>query len=112
MVARCGGPMRFFGIVDLICMNNSRNGPKGRLADIADNLRRIGRTAGLTNDQLDACLTNQPMAEALLGDLRGEHGGARHQSGTPTLVINDVMHSNMSYADLSALLDEALAEAE
>jgi protein-disulfide isomerase len=33
-------------------------------------------------------------------------------SGTPTLVINDVMHSNMSYADLSALLDEALAEAE
>jgi protein-disulfide isomerase len=110
MVARCGGPMRFFGIVDLIFEQQSE-WTQGSPADIADNLRRIGRTAGLTNDQLDACLTNQPMAEALLAAY--EANTAVHDiSGTPTLVINGVMHSNMSYADLSALLDEALAEAE
>jgi protein-disulfide isomerase len=74
MVARCGGPDRFFGIVDLI-YEQQPSGPKALPCDIAENLRRIGRTAGLTNEDLDACLTNQPMAEALLADLRGEHGG-------------------------------------
>jgi protein-disulfide isomerase-like protein with CxxC motif len=64
---------------------------QGRLADIAENLRRIGRTAGLSNEELDACLTNQPMAEALLATY--EANTAVHDiSGTPTLVINDVMH--------------------
>jgi hypothetical protein len=63
-----------------------------RARDIAENLRRIGRTAGLTNEELDACLTNQPMAEALLATY--EANTAVHDiSGTPTLVINDVMHS-------------------
>jgi protein-disulfide isomerase len=110
MVARCGGPERFFGIVDLI-YEQQPEWTQGSPRDIADNLRRIGRTAGLTNDELDACLTNQPMAEALLATY--EANTAVHDiSGTPTLVINDVMHSNMSYADLSALLDEALAAAE
>lgn len=110
MVARCGGTDRFFGIVDLI-YEQQPEWTQGAPRDIADNLRRIGRTAGLTNEELDACLTNQPMAEALLAAY--EANTAVHDiSGTPTLVINNVMHSNMSYADLSALLDEALAEAE
>jgi protein-disulfide isomerase len=110
MVARCGGAERFFGIVDMI-YEQQPEWTQGAPRDIAENLRRIGRTAGLTNDELDACLTNQPMAEALLAAY--EANTAVHEiSGTPTLVINDVMHSNMSYADLSALLDEALAEAE
>jgi protein-disulfide isomerase len=110
MVARCGGPDRFFGIVDLL-YDQQPEWTQGSPRDIADSLRRIGRTAGLTSEEIDACLTNQPMAEALLATY--EANTAVHDiSGTPTLVINDVMHSNMSYADLSALLDEALAAAE
>jgi protein-disulfide isomerase len=110
MVARCGGPDRFFGIVDLIYQQQPE-WTQGSPADIAESLRRIGRTAGLTNDELDACLTNQPMAEALIAAYEA-HTEVHDISGTPTLVINDVMHGNMSYADLSALLDEALAEAQ
>jgi protein-disulfide isomerase len=110
MVARCGGPDRFFGIVDLL-YEQQPEWTQGAPGAIAESLRRIGRTAGLTNEELDACLTSQPMAEALLASY--EANTAVHDiSGTPTLVINDEMHSNMSYADLSALLDEALAEAE
>jgi hypothetical protein len=91
MVARCGGADRFFGIVDMI-YEQQPEWTQGAPRDIAENLRRIGRTAGLTNDELDACLTNQPMAEALLAAY--EANTAVHEiSGTPTLVINDVMHS-------------------
>jgi hypothetical protein len=56
MVARCGGPDRFFGIVDLI-YEQQPEWTQGAPRDIAENLRRIGRTAGLTNEELDACLT-------------------------------------------------------
>jgi protein-disulfide isomerase len=110
MVARCGGPERFFGIVDMI-YERQPEWTQGTPGEIADGLRRIGRTAGLTNDELDACLTNQPMAEALLAAYEA-HMEVHDITGTPTLVINDTVHSNMSYADLSALLDEALAAAE
>lgn len=110
MVARCGGPDRYHGIVDLIFEQQSE-WTQGAPRDIADSLRRIGRTAGLTNEELDACLTNQPMAEALLANYEANME-VHDVRGTPTLVINDVEHSNMSYADLSALLDEALAEAQ
>lgn len=110
MVARCAGPERFFGVVDLI-YDQQPEWTQGRGRDIADALRRIGRTAGLTNEELDACLTNEPMAQALLA--RYEENMSVHEiEGTPTLVINDVVYSNMSYADLSALLDDALAAAE
>ena len=34
--------------------------------DRHENLRRIGRPAGMTNDQLDACLTDAAMAQALI----------------------------------------------
>ena len=56
-----------------------------------------------------------------VGRNAGEAGSAREadahmevhdNSGTPTLVINDEIHSNMSYAELSGLLDDALAAAE
>ena len=110
MVARCGGTERFFGIVDLI-YEQQPEWTQGSPQDIADSLRRIGRTAGLTNDELDACLTNQPKAEALLAAYEA-HMEVHDITGTPTLVINDEIHSNMSYAELSGLLDDALAAAE
>ncbi|MFP4161566.1 MAG: DsbA family protein [Ectothiorhodospira sp.] len=110
MVARCGGPERFFGIVDMI-YERQPEWTQGSPAEIAESLRRIGRTAGLTNEELDACLTDQPMAEALIAAYEA-NTEVHDITGTPTLVINDVMHSNMSYAELSALLDEALAAAE
>lgn len=110
MVARCAGPDRYFGVVDLIYAQQA-TWTQGAPAEVAENLRRIGRTAGLTNEELDACLTDQAMAQAMLATY--EANTAIHDiPGTPTLIINDEMHGNMSFADLSALLDEALAAAE
>lgn len=110
MVARCGGPERYFGIVDVLYEQQAQ-WAQGTPAQVADSLRRIGRLAGLTNEELDACLTDQAMAEAMLATYEA-NTQVHDIPGTPTLVINDEMHGNMSYADLSALLDDALAEAQ
>ncbi len=107
MVARCAGPMRYFGVVDLI-YERQAEWTQGAPADVAENLRRIGRTAGLSNEQLDACLTDAAMAQALI-----EHDTANRQvhdiPGTPAFVIDGTLHGNMSYEDFSGLIDAALA---
>jgi protein-disulfide isomerase len=110
MVARCGGPMRYFGIADLIYEQQSE-WVQGAPAEVAENLRRIGRTAGLTNEELDACLTDQAMAEAMIANYEA-HMEVHEIPGTPSLIVNGEMHSNMSYADLAGILDDAIAAAE
>lgn len=110
MVARCAGPERYFGVVDLIYQRQAE-WTQGAPAEVAENLRRIGRTAGMSNEQLDACLTDADMAQALITTY--ETNMAEHNiSGTPAFVIAGRLHSNMSYGDMSALIDEAITAAQ
>lgn len=109
MVARCAGPDQYFGIVDLI-YENQREWSQGSPAEVAENLRRIGRIAGLTNEQLDACLTDAEMAQAMLENY--EANMEEHDiSGTPAFVIDGRMYSNMSYEDFAGIIDERLEAA-
>lgn len=110
MVARCAGPERYFGVVDLIYANQAE-WTQGAPGQVAENLRRIGRTAGMGNEQLDACLTDANMAQAMV-DTYDAHTEVHNISGTPSFVIDGEMHSNMSYADFAAILDERIAAAE
>lgn len=108
MVARCGGPLRYFGIVDLIYAQQSE-WTQGSPAEIAENLKRIGRTAGLSNEELDACMTDGAMAQAMIANYEAQM--EVHQiAGTPAFVLNEAMHGNMNYTDMSVLLDAAIEE--
>ena len=52
---------------------------------------------------------NGPMAQAMVD--RYEESMAEYDvQGTPTLVINGTIHSNMNYADLKVILDAELAK--
>ncbi len=109
MIARCE-PSKFFGVTDLLYQQQSQwiaggNDP----AQIAENLRRIGRVAGLDNDQLEACLADNDTAQAMVAWYQA-NAEADDVNSTPTLVINGQKHGNMSYADLKAILDEKLGE--
>ncbi|MDA3858701.1 MAG: DsbA family protein [Roseovarius sp.] len=108
MVARCGGPDKFFGISDMI-YNQQREWTDGEPAKIADNLRRIGKVAGLAPDQVEACLNDSEKAKALVAWYQ-KNAEADDVNSTPTLVINGKKYSNMNYADLKAIIDEKLAE--
>lgn len=109
LVSRCGGEMRFFGLVELM-MENQRDwaGAKSP-AEVADKLRALGRKAGLSNDQLDSCMQDEATAKALIewSDTNSKAAGIE---GTPSLVINGKLYKNMSYKKLKALLEEKLAE--
>ena len=106
MVARCGGEERYFGIADLI-YERQRDWTQGEPAQVVENLRRIGKTAGLTDDQLDACLSDGQKAQTLVAWYQ-ENAEADGIQATPTFVIDGQSYSNMPYADFSELLDGML----
>ena len=108
MVARCGGPEKFFGISDML-YEQQREWTQGEPAAIADNLRRIGKVAGLEPDAVEACLNDTEKAKALVAWYQ-QNAEADAVESTPTLVINEQKYSNMAYDDLKAIIEEKLAE--
>lgn len=106
LVARCE-PSKFFGISDLLYGDQKAWIGSGDPASIVENLRKIGRIAGLTEEQLDTCLSDGARAQTLYTWFQN-NTKADDIDSTPSLILNGEKHSNMSYNDLKTLLDEAL----
>ncbi|WGW04900.1 DsbA family protein [Tropicibacter oceani] len=109
LVARCGGPEKFFGISDLIYKGQAEWSRAGGDGAIAEELRKIGRLAGIDADQLEACLTDGEKLEKLVSWYQA-NATAHGIDSTPSFVIDGKKYANMSYADFAAILDEKLAE--
>ncbi|MEO1152782.1 MAG: DsbA family protein [Pseudomonadota bacterium] len=107
MVARCGGDERYFGLVDLIYQNQRDWAGSGDPAAVADNLRRLGVTAGLEPDQVNACLEDGDMAQAMVAVYQ-ENASADGIDSTPSFVINGTRYSNMNYADFVNIIEDEL----
>lgn len=109
MVARCGGEMKYFGISDILYSTQQEWAASDDPNVVVGNLKKIGLTAGMGDAQLDTCLRDGATAQALIS-----HYEANMKEfdvkGTPTIVINGTVHSNMNYADLKVILDAELAK--
>ena len=109
MLARCAGPMRYFGMVDLLYEKQPEWTATRNDAGIANDLRKLGLAAGIEQAQLDACMSDNNMAQALVAAYQ-RNAAADGIDSTPSFVINGKKYTNMAYADFSALLDEKLGE--
>ncbi len=107
MVARCGGGTRYHGMVELIYDTQSSWAGSNDPAVVADNLRRLGRQAGMSNDEINACLEDADKALELTEfyQANAERYGIR---STPSFVINGELFSNMPYAEFERVLTEKL----
>lgn len=109
MMAQCGGPMRYFGIVDIIYDTQrdwaATNDPNQAVA----NIRKIGKEAGMTDDQLDKCMNDGAMAQAMVAKFQKTTTEDKIQ-GTPSFVIDGTTHTNMGYDEMSKILDAELAK--
>lgn len=108
MIARCGGEARFFGITGLMFDQQQDWAASADPGVVVENLKRIGRTAGMDDATMDACLNDRAMAEALVAQFQ-ETTTADAVDGTPTLFINGEKTSNMSYDELRAMIDPLIA---
>lgn len=110
MIARCGGEDKFFGINDLIFEKQDEWINADDPNAMVEELRKIGRVAGLDNAQLESCLQDEGKAQALVE----WYDGNRVRDGiksTPSFVVNGTLVSNQSYEDFAKLIDSELEKA-
>ncbi|MDQ7071826.1 MAG: DsbA family protein [Rhodobacterales bacterium] len=107
MVARCGGADKFFGVSDLIYKQQKEWLAGGDPATIVSNLRKIGKVAGLTDEGLDACLSDGDNAKALVAWYQ-KNAEMHDINSTPSFVIDGEKYSNMSYESFKEILDAKL----
>ena len=113
MVARCGGELRYMGITDILYDKQQEWAGAGDMNAAVEQLKKIGRTAGMDDATLDACLRDQAVAEALVANyqknIETNYPGDTF-GGTPSFIINGAQHTNMDYAELKAIIDAELAK--
>ena len=109
LVARCAGPDRFFGINDLIYASQSEWTRAGEPVAIADELRKIGRLAGIENEQLESCLADGEKAQALVAWYQ-ENAARDNVTGTPSFVVDGRSVPNQSYSAFVELFDGKLGQ--
>ena len=107
MVARCGGQDRFFGITDLMFKTQGDWTRAGDASVIVEELRKIGRLAGLNNETLESCLQNEDQAKALVAWYQ-ENAARDDINSTPSFIINGRKYANMGYAEMQEVLDGLL----
>ena len=107
MMARCGGGEKYFGITDMLYKQQrdwiDRENPEATV----NNLKTIGKIAGIDEADLDACFQDGAKAEALVAEFK-KNAEADAVDSTPTLIVNGTKYSNMAYGDLAAIIDAEL----
>ena len=108
LLARCAGPERYFGVAGEL-YEQQQDWATGGSTEISENLKRLGRIAGLESAEIEACFSNETKATSLVAWYQ-DNAGADDITGTPTVLIDGEKVSTRSYADLSAAIEDALAE--
>ena len=111
MIARCAGDDKYFDVVHNILASQDewQAGVNPR-----DTLFRIGNGAGLSNQQIEACIKNPDNIKA--ADERARASQTAGVSGTPAFFVNGVpvvspgSPSGPTMADLSRAIDAELAK--
>lgn len=107
MLARCGGPSRYFGITDMLYKSQPDWSREKEAVVAADKLRKIGLVAGLDGAAIDQCFSDEPTALALI-EAYQKNTQADDVTGTPTIFINGERSDARSWDQLKAALDAAL----
>lgn len=109
MVTNCDGPAKYYALTDVIYETQRDWIGDGADATVAANLVKIGLKAGMTQEAVTACLTDNTRAEQMVATFQAR-ATADDVNSTPTLFVNGVKYSNMSYDDLKRILDAELAK--
>jgi len=106
LLARCGGPDRYFAILDGVFHAQAEI---YQTQDAAGPLMRVARDNGLSEAQANACLQDQSAIEALNARVRG-YEDTDHINSTPTFDVNGKrLEGEQTLAQISAAVDHALA---
>jgi protein-disulfide isomerase len=109
-IARCLPADNYFQFIDLLFRNQAKWDPENGITDVHGGLVAMGRIAGLSGDQVDACIANKDAQKRIM-DVAQDAQTRYGISGTPTFVINgEVQTAGAMWETLKAKLDSLLAK--
>jgi protein-disulfide isomerase len=108
LLARCAGKDRYFQVVDAVWRQEQDLLESGRGADERDRLLKIGESMGMTDPQINACISDDAALTALNKRVN-DAAQAAHIDSTPTFVINGKAYNG--YMEPAAM-DKAITDAE
>lgn len=105
LTARCAGEDQYFPMIEAMMRNQQAlyANPRQALLDIA-------RTAGMSEQEFDACVSDEAALDAM--QTRIEEATARGVPGTPAFYVNDELigSGTVPLADLAAAIDPLLGD--
>jgi len=107
VLARCAGPDRYFGFIDVLFASQGNWVPSN---DPSRALEQVGKLGGVTPEQYGACRKDESLQTKVLEQrMTGEK--TFQINATPTLIVNgDKYARGMTYEELKAVLDEHLSK--
>ena len=106
MTARCAGKDKYFSVLDAIYRNQEAMFQSG---DIRGGLQRIAQSAGLSEQQFTACVTDDKALTAL-NDRVQRYETKDNITGTPTFMVNGKkLDGEQTLASLDAAISAAQA---
>lgn len=108
MVARCAGEDRFFGVADLLFKNQAAWSRAADAPTMIAQLSSIGRQAGMTDAEVNACLGDATLAQNLVTWFQ-TNATADGIDATPTFIIDGEKFPNAPYPEMKAKIEEKLA---
>lgn len=107
MLARCAGPERYFGVIQLLFQQQAK---WATAKDPVAALKRVGQIAGISAEQFDACMADNALMDRVVKTRLDAEQQYKIES-TPSFVIGGKVHSGeMPIDTLAKLLDPLLAK--
>ena len=107
MLARCAEPSRYFGLLEMIFRSQEE---WSRSQQPLAALSRIGRFAGLSDADVQACFNNRDLLKAI--QKRARNAGKKHEiNSTPSFIIGGrAVAGALPYAEFKKLIDKELGK--
>lgn len=107
MIARCSGD-RYKGMVDMFFNAQEQ---WARSQQPLEELKRVARFAGMSGDDVDACLREKPILNGI-NEMAKNGQNEFGVNSTPSFVVDGKVHAGaMPYEDFKKILDAQLAAA-
>ena len=107
MIARCSGD-RYKGMVDMFF---NAQGQWAHSQQPLEELKRVARFAGMSGDDVDACLREKPILNGI-NEMAKKGQNEFGVNSTPSFVVDGKVHAGaMPYEDFKKILDAQLAAA-
>ena len=107
MIARCAGEDRYFGVLELMFRDQATWSRASDAQDIVAGLQAIGRQAGMSDADMEACLSDKDFAEAMVAEFQ-KNATADGVKATPSFIINGEKMSNLPWPEFEAKIVEKL----